>query len=607
MDNGTEYIAELLRQWGGWEMELQYGTGEQIDCWVRRQAASGEETGMIRAIRLSGERSKARLAELKDSLWEAQAMSSLPNIASVMGCVTRGSGDGEGYAVLIRMERLTPLFAYHGIGGDAGGEAASLGVDICSALEALRERGICHGAVTLENILVSDEGAARLTCPGLDASGASEKSVSADLFALGQSLRCFAAELSPRFPANNREKALDKILQAACGGRYATPGEMKEALARYLAPSGGEDGGPDDGEDAAFPAAAAQPRKPGSRPLPKPRGQKRTGTGSRFPGKLAAILALILLLAAAGVCVFLLRDRLFPSGRQVPVSAAAAPTDAPQAPSPTPDLRAAAAPADLPPSASPAAVGSSPDTAQTPEPGPEEDGAEEAQEEEDPEPEGAPEGAPEGEDNPYIWQITVSAGAGGTITPGNRWLPTGGSQTYTIRADSGYAIAEVLVDGRRVDVTESYTFSDVSANHSISALFRLVSAPTEEPGAGDAGGGDDGGAGAPEEGVVLLELGGETFRSNVTKLNIQSKGITDISVLAQCTDLTWLNLNNNKISDLTPLSGLTSLTSLFLNHNSITNIQPLAGLKNLTTLQLQDNAITDWSPVDFLPYVAGRP
>ena len=49
MDNGTEYIGELLRQWGGWEMELQYGTGEQIDCWVRRQAASGEETGMIRS------------------------------------------------------------------------------------------------------------------------------------------------------------------------------------------------------------------------------------------------------------------------------------------------------------------------------------------------------------------------------------------------------------------------------------------------------------------------------------------------------------------------------------------------------------------------------
>lgn len=606
MDNGTEYIGELLRQWGGWEMELQYGTGEQIDCWVRRQAASGEETGMIRAIRLQGARSKARLAELEDSLWKAQAMSSLPNIASVMGCVTRGSGDGEGYTVLIRLERLTPLFAYHGSGGDAGQETARLGIDICSALEALRERGACHGAVSLENILVSEQGTARLTCPGLNASEASEKSVSADLYALGQCLRCFITEQSPRFPANNSEKVLDKILQTACGGRFATPGEMKEALARYLAPSGGEDGSPDDEEGAAIPAPAPRQRKLRPQPLPKTRTRTGTKTPSRFPVKLAAVLALVLLLAAAGLCVFLFRDRLFPTGRQVPVSAAAAPTDAPQTPSPTPDLRAAA-PADLPPSAAPAGVGSAPDTARTPDPGSEEEGPEEGtQEEEDPEMNGSPEGSPEGEDNPYIWQIMVSAGEGGTITPGNRWLPTGGTQTYTIRADSGYMIAEVQVDGRRIDVTESYTFSDVSSNHSISALFRPVSAPTEEPG-GDVGGGDDGAAGAPEEGAVWLELGGQGFWSNAKKLNIQSKGITDISVLAQCTELEWLNLNNNNISDITPLSGLTSLKSLFLNHNNISNIQPLAGLKNLTTLQLQENPITDWSPVDFLQNVAGRP
>ena len=70
--------------------------------------------------------------------------------------------------------------------------------------------------------------------------------------------------------------------------------------------------------------------------------------------------------------------------------------------------------------------------------------------------------------------ITASAGAGGTISPsGYVSVPYGGNQTFTITPNTGYQIAAVLVDGSAAGAVASYTFSNVTSAHTISATFAI--------------------------------------------------------------------------------------------------------------------------------------
>ena len=78
------------------------------------------------------------------------------------------------------------------------------------------------------------------------------------------------------------------------------------------------------------------------------------------------------------------------------------------------------------------------------------------------------------EDGPVAqkYTITAAAGEGGSITPaGEVSVKEGASQTFTITASEGYAIADVLVDGQSVGAVDSYTFENVTANHTIAAVF----------------------------------------------------------------------------------------------------------------------------------------
>jgi hypothetical protein len=74
--------------------------------------------------------------------------------------------------------------------------------------------------------------------------------------------------------------------------------------------------------------------------------------------------------------------------------------------------------------------------------------------------------------------ITASAGALGSITPnGAVSVPYGGNQSFTIAANAGNVIADVLVDGASVGAVASYPFSNVTTNHTIAASFTDVTAP----------------------------------------------------------------------------------------------------------------------------------
>jgi hypothetical protein len=70
------------------------------------------------------------------------------------------------------------------------------------------------------------------------------------------------------------------------------------------------------------------------------------------------------------------------------------------------------------------------------------------------------------------YTISSTAGMNGSITPGGSiQVNHGGSQLFTFEARAGYRIAAVMVDGVSVGVVDSYRFSNVTANHTIFAIF----------------------------------------------------------------------------------------------------------------------------------------
>jgi hypothetical protein len=86
----------------------------------------------------------------------------------------------------------------------------------------------------------------------------------------------------------------------------------------------------------------------------------------------------------------------------------------------------------------------------------------------------------------------------------------------------------------------------------------------------------------------------------LTRLEVDNKGIADLTGLEYALNLTSLKLVGNRISNLRPLAGLTKLTTLDLKENQVEDITDLRGLVNLTELILWRNEISDISPLSNL-------
>jgi hypothetical protein len=81
-----------------------------------------------------------------------------------------------------------------------------------------------------------------------------------------------------------------------------------------------------------------------------------------------------------------------------------------------------------------------------------------------------------------MFTITAAAGSNGSITPGTVSIAQGSGKTFTIAANSGYEIADVIVDDKSKGAVTSYTFNNIAANHTIAASFAAVpaSVPSDE-------------------------------------------------------------------------------------------------------------------------------
>jgi PKD repeat protein len=74
----------------------------------------------------------------------------------------------------------------------------------------------------------------------------------------------------------------------------------------------------------------------------------------------------------------------------------------------------------------------------------------------------------------YAYTITPSAGVGGTIDPSTpQVVPIGDSATFTITPNGCYTIKDVLVDGESQGAISTYTFENVTEDHTIHADFQI--------------------------------------------------------------------------------------------------------------------------------------
>jgi len=108
--------------------------------------------------------------------------------------------------------------------------------------------------------------------------------------------------------------------------------------------------------------------------------------------------------------------------------------------------------------------------------------------------------------------------------------------------------------------------------------------------------------------TALHKRQGDIHQSDVVTLrylDASGRGITDLTGLEYCINLTTLYLSDNQIKDISPFRGLTNLDWLILSNNQITDISPLGGLTKLDWLDLSNNQITNIAPLSGLTMLCG--
>ena len=135
--------------------------------------------------------------------------------------------------------------------------------------------------------------------------------------------------------------------------------------------------------------------------------------------------------------------------------------------------------------------------------------------------------------------ITASAGPNGSIEPaGAVIVDCGSSQTFSIRHDACYRVADVVVDGVSKGAVSSFTFTDLNASHTITASF--ASSPQYPITASAAPGGT-----IVPSGIVQVGCGAtQTF--TITSTNPLSSPVIVVDGITQdsTTSYTFTNVND---------------------------------------------------------------
>jgi hypothetical protein len=194
--------------------------------------------------------------------------------------------------------------------------------------------------------------------------------------------------------------------------------------------------------------------------------------------------------------------------------------------------------------------------------------------------------------------LTASAGSGGTISgtnPTGKMLPLSGpitaiqgtSQSFTIVPNSGFVVSSVTVDGVSVGAVTSYTFTNVLANHTISAAFQAVPTFTITASAGANGTINSSGA------IAVTQGSNQSFTIAANSGFTVSSVTVDGASVGAVTGYTFTNVQaNHTISAAFATSGSnTYLTSAYI----------LQAIRQVTDYAVEHPS-TDSSNTKALPY-----
>jgi|GEM_PF-2037079 len=111
----------------------------------------------------------------------------------------------------------------------------------------------------------------------------------------------------------------------------------------------------------------------------------------------------------------------------------------------------------------------------------------------------------------FFSTINAGAGLGGSISPfGSVSVIIGGSKSFSIKANAGYKVDAVYVDGVNLGAKSSYTFKKVKADHTIEAAFKVADA-TKIPSYTITATAGEGGYISPSGKITVKEGGSQSF------------------------------------------------------------------------------------------------
>lgn len=156
------------------------------------------------------------------------------------------------------------------------------------------------------------------------------------------------------------------------------------------------------------------------------------------------------------------------------------------------------------------------------------------------------------------YTITATSNGNGSITPaGVTTVQEGGSQSYTIKADNGYHISDVKVNGVSVGAVESYPFTNVQSNQTIAVTFSR----NNSGGGGGGGGGTtryiieaeagSGGEISPDGRVSVSSGSDKTFRITADEGYEIADVIVDGESVGAVSSYTFENVRKNHTISVT--------------------------------------------------------
>lgn len=193
--------------------------------------------------------------------------------------------------------------------------------------------------------------------------------------------------------------------------------------------------------------------------------------------------------------------------------------------------------------------------------------------------------------------ITVSV-TNGTATPsGTVQVQDGQSQTITFAPNAGYVLDSVTVDGNPAELTgNSYTFVNVTANHSIAVVYK-------NDGSGGSGGGGGGGGGtATDKYPIHVEDTGNGTAASDKQEAAAGEDVT-IDTDGEIIDITVTDKNGNEV----PITDNGDGSFTFEMPNSEVTVkvdfEPLPDVADPN-----DTGVADWlNTSDHVSYLSGYP